>query len=212
MVLAKIANRHVFLQAASFQAGISGALFGWFNMSSMLATEGVFADLCAGGPVPCSAQAQRLGTLYTVAAALSFCGSPVSGYVIERFGPRVALRSFMALQALGYVLCLIAASVGAAAAPPALWWVGFLCIGFASASTLLPTYDVAALFPEASGLVISYISGCADVASIIYFIMLQLVRWLAAERMSSPPLAPRPHPLPPPTRSYSTPQGYRCLR
>ena len=67
-------HRAVFYLAAVLHSmSCGGAFFGWVNLQSMLEAEGVYADQCPGGPLPCPAQTLALNTLYTACSVVACC-------------------------------------------------------------------------------------------------------------------------------------------
>lgn len=64
-------------------------IFGWAPLQLMLEEEGIYADECKDGIVPCPEQGIKLQRIYTVAScAFCFCVWP-TGLVLDRCGPRV---------------------------------------------------------------------------------------------------------------------------
>jgi len=159
--------------AAIFSAvACNGSFFGFPSLGVALTTDGVFAAGCgpAGVSAACASQAVSLNNVFTVGSSMAFLGPLAVGALMDRWGPRLALRVTSGVFAAG-----VAAAVAAAALRvDALWFVFAVLCGFSSSAGLVPLYSYSNLFPGHGGLALALLCGGFDASALVYLIMQQL--------------------------------------
>lgn len=77
------------------------------QMAQVLKSEGYFVDRCPGGQGPCPAQNIAVDSMFTVASVASIISPTLNGYILDRYGPRLAIQ-VMLVAFLAGVGCAIA--------------------------------------------------------------------------------------------------------
>lgn len=165
-------HRAVFLIAfLTMLASVSGTVFGWANMASMLSAEGVFGGGCdPAAASPCEEQAVAINSLFTVASLFAFVMPPINAAAVGVVG----LRATVAAAATGYGVGAALLAVALASRVDALLYLAFALMGACTPGLAFPLFHIANLFPEAEGFTLAIINGAYDAAGIVYLIMARL--------------------------------------
>ena len=150
---------------------MSGVIFGWPAVEAMMLQEGQYSELCgAVGNAVCPARNLKFTSIFIAASSAFALVFWPSGYVLDRFGPRVSNVLGCALLLLGTLLFAFSDSKSSFDA----FLPGYLIMGAAGPSVFLSFLSLSNLFPSRKATVISLFNVMLD-ASALIFVLLQLV-------------------------------------
>ena len=105
-------NRWVYFIAAILQVVfVAGLVFGWASLEQILKREGYFDEDCSEEELAkndCDSRTLKLSNVFLAGSIASFATSPVSGYIIDKCGPRAATTLGAVFVALFFVFMGIA--------------------------------------------------------------------------------------------------------
>lgn len=144
-------NRYILLFVHSLIVFLTSSVyFGWSPLSSMLFSEGVYANRCSEAEqiqgIICEAQDVAVQSLFTITYATHFTMSAVAGYLKDTAGPKVTAILGQALNIGGWFL-LGAYNEDMEAVIPA-----FMLIGAGADMCYIPMMCICSLFPGSSGM------------------------------------------------------------
>jgi len=155
--------------ACIINLGVSGVLFGWPALLLILQKEGVYRERCdepADAPDAfCSAQDLRLNLVFTMGVVSTMVFSPVTGAILDRWGPRRTAAGGSVLFALG---CLLFAESG---------WLPFdslplssICLSVGGPAFYLSSMHLSRLSPPHSATIVTLFSACFDSSSLVFLL------------------------------------------
>ena len=164
-------NRWALLLLSSVQVFTSaGIIFGWASLVVVLKEAGVYADACGTAAASnCTARSNRLQMIFTVASSANSVANLSSGFVMDRYGPRVCkLQSH---------LCVIVGSALLGCWTPgrdALVLPAMTLIGYGGTGLQLASIHLSNLFPGAKSLATCFIVGMFQLSFFVFFVFRML--------------------------------------
>src|SRR3989338_1246118 len=150
---------------------MSGVIFGWPAVQSVMIAQGQYSELCgAVGNALCPARSLKFTSIFIAASSAFALVFWPSGYVLDRFGPRVSNVLGCALLLLGTLLFAFSDSKGSFDA----FLPGFVIMGAAGPNVFLSFLSLSNLFPDRKATVISLFNVMLD-ASALIFVLLQMI-------------------------------------
>mmetsp|Transcript_23947 Transcript_23947/g.80444 ORF Transcript_23947/g.80444 Transcript_23947/m.80444 type:complete len:459 (-) Transcript_23947:57-1433(-) len=156
---------------------VSGAVFGWPAMRSLLRREGTLADRCAGGQTECTQRELGFGLIFTIGSWANQAGRLPVGAILDRYGPRVTLMGSALAFALGSAIFGALSSLESLCAAYAL-------IGMGGAGVQLSVQNVSALFGSRRNTAMSSLSGAFQFGSVVYLLFEVANEQAGASRLS----------------------------
>ncbi|KCV68115.1 hypothetical protein H696_05371 [Fonticula alba] len=164
--------------ASSFAGSLLGQLppmpsmttAGGLIMKSLLplvsGSAGSSASSSLDGSGPCTAQILRIDLMFTIASFGTNGISPIVGFILDRYGPRLSLMISSVCIAVALVL------FSASSSNPAFDMYHFSSFLLAVGGTFatIPLMGICNAFPKRSGLIISCFSGAFDISALIFLI------------------------------------------
>lgn len=148
---------------------MSGVIFGWPAIEAMMIEQGQYAELCGEGNQVCPARNLKLTTIFISASSAFALVFWPSGYILDKYGPRVSNLIGCLLLLGGALLFAFSSSVGFDAFLP-----GYIIMGAAGPSVFLSFLSLSNLFPDHKSTIISLFNVMLD-ASALDFVILQQI-------------------------------------
>ncbi|CDR98038.1 hypothetical protein BBBOND_0405220 [Babesia bigemina] len=159
----------------------SGCIYwGWNGIQEILYKAGAFEELCNGSTevtqkvlynaqyIDCPARAGGINNLYTLAYSTHFICSFFSGWLLDRFGPRICFLVGHFFSAAAWLLIFCFPTNGR------LLQVAFVLVGLFCEACYIPMLSVSKYFPNGSSTVIAIMGSCR---SLSYFVP-TLLAWI----------------------------------
>lgn len=150
----------------------AGVVFGFAAIKPVFIDEGVYRDLCTAEERDadvwvCYGQELRLNLMFTVAAvSTNVCALPV-GWVLDRFGPRIA-------SIMGCIFLLVGALFLAFAADLShafdAYIPGYLFLALGGPFVFISSFQLSNTFPQHSGLILALLTGAFDTSSAVFLL------------------------------------------
>ncbi|GBE62454.1 major facilitator superfamily MFS-1 [Babesia ovata] len=149
----------------------SGCIYwGWNGVQEILYKAGAFEEYCKDGAeithkifygasyIDCPDREGGINNLYTLAYSTHFICSFFSGWLLDRFGPRVCFMTghFIAGSAWLLIFCFPTKGL--------LLQVAFVLVGLACEACYIPMLSVSKYFPTASSTVIAVMGACRSLS------------------------------------------------
>lgn len=156
-------QRFWLITLALLQNMLAGGIFyGWSALSAMLINNGVFANECQGGSLPCQDQNRHLHLIYTYAQSANLLGSLAAGFLLDYFGPRkCSVISLLGVSG-GMLLLALSSSYNQYLLP------GITLIGFFGSGVQIALFHLSNIFDENATTVMSLIAGAFNLSFLVF--------------------------------------------
>ena len=148
----------------------AGTVFGFAAIKPVFIDEGVYKDQCTQdeldeGVWVCYGQELRLNLMFTVAAvSTNVCALPV-GWVLDRFGPRIASIMGCVFLFVGALFLAFAADLSHAFDA---YIPGYLFLALGGPFIFISSFQLSNTFPQHSGLILALLTGAFDTSSAVF--------------------------------------------
>lgn len=175
----------------------SGLVFGWSSLLLVLQAEGVYSELCPSNAttiepvsatsfsfrtylssssnttVPekmCAKQSLRFELVFICGLATVFFSTPLSGYILDSFGPRFLGHVASSLVALGALML----AFGYHTTKLDLLIPGLIAIAFGGMATLLAVFPFARIKPQYTSIILAFYNVSFDSSPVVLYIYVKL--------------------------------------
>jgi MFS family permease len=162
---------------ALYATFLAGAFFGWGPMQLMLEDAGAFTSKCDDDEeLPCDAQTLSLLNVGLVASLTPF-GSPILGYISDRYGALRLMQILATAGTSGIALIVLASATNV----DQLYYPAYSLIGIGYVATSIIIVQTGLVFRGAAQRrVISLLNGLVDAGSSTYLILYKIAEAMDA--------------------------------
>ena len=149
----------------------AGTIFGYMAVADALRTNGQYGNLCDGGKIPCVNQTLQFNKIYVIGVSIFFVSFAIYGYILDKFGPKIASIAGMFFNSLGTLIFALSDSRTFDAFLPAL-----ILIGAGAPGSYISAFHICQLFSTNKNIASSILVGSMVGSSLVYLSFANIIR------------------------------------